>query len=43
MVSEADSVDKGWRQLEAMTEEFLEMTGAIVFFYALTDYCEDSH
>ena len=42
MVSESDVADKWWR-LEVITEEFLEMTGATVFFYALTGYCEDSH
>jgi hypothetical protein len=37
MVSMEDDVDERWWRLEAMAEEFLEMTGAIVFFYALTE------
>ena len=41
MVSETDGIARIWFLLEETTEEFLEMTGAIVFFYALTGYCEE--
>ncbi len=43
MVSETDGMARLWFLFEETTEEFLEMTSAIVFFYALTGYCEDSH
>jgi hypothetical protein len=36
-------LEERWVRLVVLAEEFLEMTGAIVFFYALTGYCEDSH
>jgi hypothetical protein len=38
----SEGVDKYWRQFETLTEESLEMMGAIVFFYALTGYLEAS-
>lgn len=38
----SEGADERWKQLAALAEEFLEMTGASVFFYALTGYCEDS-
>jgi len=38
----SEGVAERWVRLEVLTEEFLEMTGAIVFLYALMGYCEDS-
>ena len=37
MISKGYVAANRWWRPEVLTEEFLEMTGAIVFFYALTE------